>query len=282
MSVSFMRVLCGLFIASVFLVIPSSRSMSIKLFILAGQSNMVGYQSNIKELSDRLKQPQNNVFWYSRERQWVPLTPPTEPLPSTNWMPHQVGFGPEITLGRTIAEKLNDRVALVKYAVNGSNLAEDWNPENNASLYYKMRDRVSQAIATLEASGYLVDLAGFFWMQGEADASHENLAPHYEANLIQFIQKVRDDFNHQKLPFIYGMVHFGNNHSKPNGITNCCGKIVREAQMRVSKKVAFTRTVETEFLPLDRDLLHFNSQGLIQLGKLFAQTWIDLHPSHSR
>lgn len=59
--------------------ITASRSISIKLFILAGQSNKGGFRSNMNELPDRLKKSQEKVIWYNNSNQWLALQPPTEP-----------------------------------------------------------------------------------------------------------------------------------------------------------------------------------------------------------
>lgn len=286
---------------STFLLFSMNRSQAlwIKLFILAGQSNMVGFQSNLDDLPDRLRSSQKNVLWYDRHDQWVPLELPTEPLlspdlslpvpPFESYHPkhshnvnHSVGFGPEISLGQNLANGLNETVALVKFSRNGTNLATQWDPGFDAqgnpqdNLYPRMKQRVFQAIANLSALGYTVEVSGFFWMQGESDASHLEMAQDYQSNLAHFIQTIRQDFNRPNLPFIYGMVHFRNQHKKPNNTINCCGDIVRSAQLNVQTTIPHTRAVETRHLSLHKDLLHFDSNGILTLGNLFADAWFNI------
>lgn len=278
----------------------ASEALFIKLFILAGQSNMIGYQSNMKDLPDRLREAQNNVLWYNENNEWVTLEAPTEPVlkpdlsipvpPFQDYHPqhshkvnNKVGFGPEISLGLTITNTLNEPVAIVKYSRNGANLAEQWapgkDPDGNPkdTLYPRMKERVDRAIADLSDRGYTVQIAGFFWMQGETDASIENMARNYEVNLTHFIQTIREDFKASNLPFIYGMVHFGNDHKKPNGTVNCCGDTVRTAQLRVHQTIPHTSAVETQNLSLHEDLLHFDSNGIINLGNLLATAWLNMN-----
>ncbi len=260
--------------------VTASRSISIKLFILAGQSNMVGFSSNMNDLPDRLKKSQEKVIWYNNSNQWSALQPPTEPSPLIQWWPaEKIGFGPEISFGDTISKQLNQTVALVKYAKGGTSLAEDWNPAIANSLYHAMKERVEGAIADLNSRGYLVEISGFIWMQGESDASNENWAEDYQSNLTNLIGQVRRDFQQPDLPFIYGMVHFGNHHIKPNGTVNCCGDIVRTAQLQVAEKIPLTGVVETNTLPLDRDLIHFDSHGILTLGEDFARIWLNVSKS---
>lgn len=276
-----------------------SESLFIRLFILAGQSNMVGYQSNLDDLPDRLRQSPKNILWYDRNDEWVPLELPTEPVlkpdpsipvpPFEGYHPehshkvkNSVGFGPEISLGQNLANGLNETVALVKYSRSGTNLATQWHPgldangDHQDTLYPRMKHRVEQAIADLSALGYTVQISGFFWMQGESDASHLEMAQNYESNLTHFIQTIRQDFNRPNLPFIYGMVHFGNQHKKPNNTINCCGDIVRAAQLNVQTTIPHTQAVETRNLSLHPDLLHFDSEGILTLGNLFADAWFNI------
>jgi hypothetical protein len=234
----------------------------------------------MNDLPDRLKKSQEKAIWYNNSNQWSPLQPPTEPSPLIKWWPaEKVGFGPEISFGYTMSEQLNQTVALVKYAKGGTSLAEDWNPEIANSLYHSMKERVEGAIADLNSGGYLVEISGFIWMQGESDASNENWAEDYESNLTNLIGQIRRDFQQPDLPFIYGMVHFGNHHVKPNNTVNCCGDIVRTAQFQVAEKIPFTGVVETKTLSLDRDLIHFDSHGILTLGEDFARGWFNLTQS---
>ncbi|NER34459.1 MAG: sialate O-acetylesterase [Oscillatoria sp. SIO1A7] len=267
-------------------VMTASQDLSLKLFILAGQSNMVGYKSNLEDLEPSQLESQDNVLWYDRSSTWVTLSPPTEPvlgpdltLPVPPFKKHHPehshkvangsGFGPEISLGSEIADNLKQKIALVKYARNGSNLAYQWNPDDDDSLYPRMKKRTNEAIAALKSLGCHVEIAGFFWMQGETDASNEDMAEYYQSNLTNFISALREDFHSPNLPFIYGMVHFSNDNS-------CCGEAVRTAQRQVEADVAFTSAVETRDLSLDRDKIHFDSKGTILLGDRFAKAWLTM------
>ena len=265
----------------------ASQELSIKLFILAGQSNMVGYQSNLKDLEPSQLESQDNVLWYNSSSRWVTFSAPTEPVlgpdstlpvpPFEKYHPqysHTVvngfGFGPEISLGSEIADKLKQKIALVKYARNGANLATQWNPDYDNSLYPRMRKRANEAIDALDSLGYHhVEIAGFFWMQGETDANNESMAEYYESNLTNFIRAIRRDFHNPNLPFIYGMIHVSKDMS-------CCAEAVRTAQRRVEADVAFARTVETRDLTLDPDRIHFDSKGTIMLGDRFANAWLTM------
>ncbi|MDB9314586.1 sialate O-acetylesterase [Spirulina sp. CS-785/01] len=247
------------------------------VFILAGQSNMVGSKSTMTTLLPSDRRVQENVLWYNEENQWEALQPPTEPLPFTLYK-QEGGFGPEITLGQTIARRLQQPVAIVKYAVEGSTLAEDWNPENPDSLYYAMRDRAYQAIGQLSLqTPQPVQIAGFFWMQGESDAKDEDMAQQYEANLSTLITQLRQDFHTPDLPIIIGQIFLRENHQSYHPPkTFPWGDQIRQSQTQVHETTPNTGLVETLDLPRDEDNLHFNNPGLMELGHRLAESWLTL------
>ncbi|MEQ9553737.1 MAG: sialate O-acetylesterase [Coleofasciculus sp. G3-WIS-01] len=245
---------------------------SIKLFILAGQSNMVGSRSTINDVPDSWLQPQDNVLWYDSDNTWGSLRVPTEPFPFSRVF-NGVGFGPEITLGQRIAQELNETVALVKYAKGGTNLAVDWKP--GGELYSSMMDRVNQAIAEFPIASVNVEIAGFFWMQGESDAYNLIMANQYEQNLTNFITQVRQDLHEPNLPFVYGKVFLTGTQQTPFGIFRY-GDIIRQAQSQVSEQVPGTFAVETSDLSQHPDNIHFDSQGLMELGDRFAEEWLSI------
>lgn len=254
-----------------------ARTASIQLFILAGQSNMVGSRSNLDDLPPDLQKPQPEVLWYDRQNEWVTLQPPTEPLPFTQRVANSQGFGPEIALSATLSRHLNQPIALVKYAQNGTNLETQWNSGIEGSLYHQMLNRVQQAIAELSRLGYEVEIAGFFWMQGESDAKSDRyMASNYAQNFTHFISRLRQDLNQPQLPVIYGLIPIVNQQSTtPFGIFEY-GDVVRKAQFQVYQTVAHTRIVETLYFSRYQDNLHFTSLGLMSLGHHFGLQWLQI------
>src|SRR4029453_16259243 len=101
----------------------------IDLYILAGQSNMVGYgQTN--QISTNELQLQTNVLFYNNLNVWTNYSPRPDTLSSS-------GFGPEITMGQTLASATGRRAALVKFAVGATDLFNNWNPHIAGSLYHQ-------------------------------------------------------------------------------------------------------------------------------------------------
>jgi cysteine-rich repeat protein len=261
----------------------------VMVFILAGQSNAVGYGSEASLLPPPLDMPQTDVrFWFD-EGPFFALFDPSLRIDSGDMLvalqyqsdPSGLtfattndGFGSEIKLGRTLADALALDVAIVKFAVSGSSLAVDWNPATAGSLYHQMRDDVAGALAALAAAGDSGQVAGVFWMQGEADAMTSDAAAAYETNLTSFIGQLRTDFASTGLPFVLGRINV-------NIDMSCCFSFpykddVRTAQANVAGAVSRTVMVDTDDLPLIDDSIHFAAPGQLSLGERFANAYLAL------
>jgi cysteine-rich repeat protein len=253
----------------------------VDVFILAGQSDAVGFGSNAADLPPELFAPRPDipfwfaegpifalafeVFWITSGSAFVPLGFQSDPSGFTFNGPVD-GYGCEITLGRALAD--SRPVAVVKVAVNGAGLAADWNPAAPRSLYPRLMNEVAGAQAALAASGDVGKIAGFFWVQGATDAGAAASASAYEDNLTSFIQRLRADFGAQDLPFLLARLSI--NTSLP-----FLG-VVRAAQMNVANAVADTAIVDTDDLPLLADNSHLSGAAQLMLGQRFADAYLAL------
>ena len=204
----------------------------IPVFLIAGQSNAVGAGTDYTTLSPSLKAVQPDVLYSGPQESavnWSSLVPPTQ-LAQTDY---GHGFGPELMIGKTISNALGGQlVAETKYAVDGTSLYNDWNPNSPVSLYSSMLARVNDALAKLpqQEPGTTGKVAGFFWMQGESDAAAGRTTSQYEADLTNLIAHVRKDFGDPNLPVIIGRItpQWGDGHS------------IRDAEDLVAKTLPYT------------------------------------------
>ena len=121
------------------------------------------------------------------------------------------------------------------------------------------------------------------WQQGEADARWDAPATageDYGLNLAHLINNVRTRFKQPDMPFVYGAVL-----PRPGG--RFTGRdLVRKGQRDVAEgsgaSVAMSGAllVDTDALQLrsdepgagaPKDVVHFGTQGQLELGKLFAE-----------
>ncbi len=246
----------------------------IPLFVIAGQSNAVGAGTDSTTLSASLQAAQPDVLYSGPQESavsWAPLVPPTQ-LAQTDY---GHGFGPELMVGKTISDARGGQlVAETKFAVDGTNLYSQWNPNIPGSLYYQMLTRVNDALADLplQEPGTTGKVAGFFWMQGESDAQAGQTTQQYQANLTNLIADVRADFDDPDLPFIIGRITpiWGDGYS------------VRDAEANVAATVPFTCMVDTDNFPRNpSDSIHYSTQGMVQLGTAFGNAYLSIVPEPS-
>jgi hypothetical protein len=237
-------------------------SQTLPVFIFAGQSNMIVSKTDAAELTPEQRLPQSQVLFYGPDEHgstWAPLQPPTT---------SDGGFGPEVSAGAYLTQfEEYPMVAEVKLAISGSNLANEWNPDAPGSYYHQLLTRVQTATVSLQAQ-YPADdivIAGFFWMQGEADADNGSFAAAYETNLNHFIDRVRADYGDPNLPFIIGRIRVP---SYPFSAQ------VRAAQKNVADTKPWVALVNTDYLTRNPDYVHFDSPSTYQLGRLFANAFI--------
>ena len=190
----------------------------------------------------------------------------------------EIGFGPEISVGQDLVNAgVYPNVAEVKTAISGTFLATqaeipsvagvngNWNPATaeQSGVYGSYYQQMLGDVAAAQQSyGQSTQVAAFFWMQGESGAEYQSTADAYESNLISLIAAVRASFNNPNLPFIYGRI--GDQSGFPYAST------VRVAQDAVAQMIPNVYEVNTDGLPLRYDNLHYTSEGIIELGNLFA------------
>jgi hypothetical protein len=250
----------GFYLAAAFALLTASGTANakpVKVYLLAGQSNMVGFGEN-NALPTELKQPQTDVQIFHGGG-WGYLRPGLGKDGNS--------FGPEITFGRDMADALpHDRIALIKVAWGGTNLMQQWRPPlaggQVGPLYTDFMNIVTGALASL-GSDY--EIAGMAWMQGESDSNPLEWAEAYEQNLTFFIQSIRLDLNVPNMPFVIGQI--------TDSSTWIYGAIVMQAQYNVSETVPNTAMVYTSDLP--HDGVHYYTAGVMTLGSRFAEKMLE-------
>jgi hypothetical protein len=262
----------SVFSASILVVAVTATATEVPVFVIAGQSNAVGAGTSYQTLSPSLKAVQPKVLYSGPQESpvgWTALAPPTQVAQMNYPNDPKGGFGPELMIGKTISETLGGQlVAETKYAVDGTNLYQEWNPNAPGSLYYSMLARVRDALQKLpvQKPGITGHVAGFFWMQGESDALAGRTANQYQADLANLIAHIRSDFGDPDLPFVFGRI----TSLWPNA------ESIREAQANVAATVPYTYVFNTdalERLPAP-NAGHYDNQGMIDLGIGFGNGYL--------
>jgi alpha-galactosidase len=212
----------------------------VKVFILAGQSNMQGHgeiskgekgnltwvvkndpAGNYQHLidADGKWTTRDDVFIYSKDKfdklTVGGLSAGFGALPNT--------IGPELQFGNTIGDAFENEVLLIKAAWGGKSLAVDFCPPSAAGNegyeqlpgapkdkgYYYVQalarvhdvlNRIDEIVPGYEGQGY--EIAGFGWHQGWNDRVNKAANAAYESNMEHFIRDVRRDLGTPNLPFV--------------------------------------------------------------------------------
>jgi hypothetical protein len=245
---------------------PALAATPIKVFLLAGQSNMSGW-TNSSGMPSAYTQSQPNVLIYAdgeidnaKKKKWL-----------NNGMDfgHAAGwFGPELVFGKTLSDSMaGTKIALIKHSVGSTYLATDWRPPSSGgttgALFNAMLATVKGGLAALDPQ-YTPEWSGILWMQGEFDGGNQGYANEYQTNLANFVKDVRTQLKEPSLPFIIGMID--SSRSWPYAGT------IRAAERTVAKNVASVGLVDTYGFATDGT--HYKLDGMIALGKGFAMNWL--------
>jgi pimeloyl-ACP methyl ester carboxylesterase len=286
-----------------------AKEKPVKVFILSGQSNAVGY-NDIGELrtrpdhfNDLTGEHSPVLFWPGTNAlpefsgKWITLRPGVSEIAAEE--AYKGGcFGPEIGFALTMSGMVpGERIAIIKYAVGATGIArskdyhdyipgfekfddkgENWSPpakgEQAGLLYQELIKNIKTALDSLNRRGVSYVISGFLWMQGEHEAGiSKKMAEDYDVLLSQFRKSIRGDLRLKRLPFVVGEI---NSHSW------AFGDLARESQAKACREDKHTILIKTIDLPRGSvgGLAHFDADGMMELGKRFSRGLFGVNMSH--
>lgn len=252
--------------------VAASQAAGIDVYIMAGQSNMVG--GNTATLPAGLN-PQSDVLY-----QYL-LHTSSPDIQSTSWGPLRslagvapaAAYASDLSFAHAMKTRTGNKVAIIKVAANATSLALNWDPETGThvytpgGLYDWMINKVNSSMSQLVDLGYQPHVAGFVWVQGEGDSSSPNDSANYNENLADFSQAIRTDLGVPEMPFLYNQLHAsllvtGGNQYKWRDT-------VRASQAEADA-LPNMFMVNADDLQLGPDSVHFTSNMHVELGRRFA------------
>ena len=267
-------------IASVFVqsaIAADAPAKPLKVFILAGQSNMQGQGivSSLAEmkvekpgtLASMLKDPAKAPLlktWVNAKGEWAEGRDDVWVWDVNEFgnrhgrlefgygwnLGSRMWFGPEMQFGHLLGDRFDNQVLLIKTAWGGRDLYKDFRPPGSGGtvgpFYTEMIGTVNKVLGDLKAqfpgyAGQGYELAGFVWWHGWNDfCSPDKGTPEYEANLTNLINDVRRDLKVPKLPVVIGEFTgpWGADCKEAAALT------IRKAQKTVAEKPEFAGTVK--------------------------------------
>ena len=178
--------------------------------------------------------------------------------------------GPERGFARTLADEGLPNVAIVKYAINGSSLCDDFRKDavGGKGLYPDMLEFIQSALSALRQNGDIYTLHGIIWLQGTADTQSQQKASLYGNYLEEFIRDIRDDLDMAGLKFTVARhPAFWSNRDPAS--------VVRQAQVDVSNEDPLTSIIDCEGTDHVGDYVHYDVESKEILGVRFAQNFLN-------
>ena len=201
----------------------------VKVFILAGQSNMEGHgrvdadpkanegKGSLEWLAKNAKTKEryqhlldDHGKWIAREdvQIWY-LGRTGNLLPGFGFREGYIG--PELGFGHAVGNEIDEPVLLIKLAWGGKSLAKDFRPPSSGGeigpYYQELLKLTKEVLADAETlfpqyAGRKLELAGIGWHQGWNDRVNQAFNDEYEQNLANFIRDIRKDLGTAQLPFV--------------------------------------------------------------------------------
>jgi len=282
-----------------FVLIPTLfYTQKIRVFVLAGQSNMNGFGYN-KDLPNDLKTFKDVYIFQGNSvpdgdlnggiGKWELLKPGNGTGFKTDGKTNTLSdrFGLELSFAKRMKELFpNDKIALIKYAREGTSIDSvaradfgcwdaDFHGKNGINQYDNFLKTVKNALSETDIDGNgkrdEIIPSGILWMQGEGDASYdEAIANRYYSHLKTLMNQMRAALLTDDLPVVIGKISDSGKNEK--GRVWNTGELVQYAQEKFvenDKNAAIVRS--TKKYNYGNDPWHYDSSGYIDLGKNFAE-----------
>ncbi len=200
----------------------------LKVFILAGQSNMEGkgavntleYLGEDPEYGHLLDSIYKGGQWVVRDDVFIDYLGRSGPLTvgfGSKGGPHGGKIGPELGIGTVLGEAYDEKVLLIKTAWGGKDVAKDFLPPSMGGpgeFYTKMIENVDRVLADIGSvvpgyndEGY--EICGFIWFQGWNDMVNKEKTAAYAERFTAFIDDIRKHWDVPNLPVVIGELGSG-------------------------------------------------------------------------
>ncbi len=253
-------------------VVPSNIQGRMKLYVLVGQSNMVGMAEIPADVSTSA-----NIFTFGNDYRWEVSEEPIDSsanqvdLVSADDAP---GFGPALPFAQALIEQNNNQIiGLIPCAKSGSSITQWEKSPGDQSLYGSCLKRV-------RAASPMGTVSGILFFQGEADAidpqQFPSLLPNADAwaeKFATFAYNFRADIGNPRLPLLYAQL------GQPEDLEGLPNWGAVQTQQE-SLQIPDGTMVVTQDLPMDG--IHFTADSYRAIGQRFAEALAAIESSTER
>lgn len=226
------------------------------VFIIAGQSNVVGYGKDY--ISDP---PELGVHILKNSGQWAlashPLGDSTKTAHTQNMDNANTSYSPYLQFGKYLKRHLGYPIGLIQTALGGSFLSQ-WEP-GTGILYQNMM----QIIGSQKIKGML-------WYQGCSDTAELSLAQTYYDRFMQMVQAIRLSQENPSLPILTCQLNHCVAIPEASPEENTGWALVRESQRQAALQENIY-IVPTNDCTLS-DQIHNSAASCLMIGERLART----------
>jgi hypothetical protein len=274
-----LMILLTLFICPTHTVVDASAEKEIDIYLIAGQSNAVGYtivdengKADLNQMDPRFTSGFDKVLYYGCSNVNVGAKLPTMTVQTT-----KIGLGkdnncigPELGMAQYFSNLSTNQVGIIKYASGASSIYDDYKstqnsqrgnwyspsvekaigiPAGNTSIsgncYRVFLEVVKEGLKAYKELGYKPVIKGLAWMQGEAECQSKEYSAKYATLLKALISDIRTELSKetgQDLSTMHVVVAKIPSHYKPTNPSYT--DVVREQQQFVADNDAFITTID--------------------------------------
>ena len=251
---------------------PYEKGEKVKLFVLAGHRNMEGERSFVQELKNLkgegslLRNNSKIAYKYSlgggyrKSNGWEPL----------GLVGYYDTFGPELSFGKTLSEKLAENVAIAKFTHSGSQII-DWTPEGSMAedrhLYPRFISFIKESIKELSDKDSEVELAGVFYHLGENDMSFHPYRKQAAERLQAIIKQSRKDLEMPELKWFVSQQP-PTDDKRVNNLD-----VVDDVEKVAAADEAIIHLKAFDLPPQEKKLV-IDTPGIVRLGEFLAKGYL--------
>lgn len=253
---------CGFVLVALASLQALAEDSPLKVFVLAGTSNMTGGGARTAELSEELRQPQKDVLVFQGGGMWTPMEAGKVPRRGNN-------FGVEVSFGRAMAKHFGEPIGII---TGGMSTAS---PDQGGYAGIVASVKAAQKSRPIVIAGMCVQLY-------EVDSRTEETAKAYPQNIVRYIESARRDFGNPDMPFVKNKVLTPTSDPSKIAVTPQSLPVSNFVFLEMVRKdeaaidlPGFGRT-DLDDLPRGGDKVHYDTKGILELGERHAATMIEL------
>jgi len=255
----------------------ANKGEHINVILLFGQSNAAGCSWN--SCLSTTNQKAYQTLSHELENTFINYNVDNFMNHSDGFVPVKLGqgydkehYGPEVTIGEYFQKTSPNKTFIIKYAYGGTSLAAEWldGSYHRGGLYQHSLEFTKQSLDYLISKGYILDIKGIAWMQGESDGDRGEYELYEEStfNLLSFYREDLQQYS-PNIRFVDAYIH---NIWRDYPEINKAKLNVKNRLPNIEIVDTLTLGLTTNLEPFEGpDIAHYDSLSMLKLGTAFGE-----------